>query len=207
MTLTTSRRSLITGLAALVAAPAIVKVASLMPVNAKLQPTHWRLVEFDGLKEYRCSWADQNGVRMRAVEDYKFFKDDQWEPVGVAYGSTNSKLSPEDVRLLMEKQVEYNDAFGADGAKIGDQLRIRMPGDFLALDGPSMNIQHTADAFTYATLQLGERYDIAATLLAQQHAINAERETVGKLALAAAAAVAVVPQVLATPVTRRFWAK
>lgn len=34
----TSRRSLITGLVALVAAPAIVKVASLMPINASLQP-------------------------------------------------------------------------------------------------------------------------------------------------------------------------
>lgn len=34
----TSRRTLITGLVALVAAPAIVKVASLMPVNAALQP-------------------------------------------------------------------------------------------------------------------------------------------------------------------------
>lgn len=34
-----ARRSLIKGLVALVAAPAIMKVASLMPVNAALQPT------------------------------------------------------------------------------------------------------------------------------------------------------------------------
>ena len=39
MALSTSRRSFIVGLSALVAAPAIVRVSSLMPVKALLQPT------------------------------------------------------------------------------------------------------------------------------------------------------------------------
>lgn len=46
MTLELPRRSFIAGLGALVAAPAIVKVASLMPVKSTLVPEPWALNDF-----------------------------------------------------------------------------------------------------------------------------------------------------------------
>lgn len=95
-----ARRSVITGLVALVAAPAIVKLSSLMPVNAALQPEtpmqeYVRRVLDPMINEMATHQADAfgymmsahaDGVSMRRISNYEAY-----EPVAqvdVLYGQT-----------------------------------------------------------------------------------------------------------------------
>lgn len=178
-----ARRSIITGLVALVAAPAIVKVSSLMPVNAALQPNNslseWAqgagrlfLDSNDWMQDtnahHMVEMNKDGELTMRHVSDYEFYKGEQ-HSVDVLYGSTGQNLSSDDVKSLMERQ--YDTVFAADGAKIDDRLRIRLPNDYI----------------------VGKVTPPVPVAL-------------GPLALAAAA-VAVAPVLLEKPVTRRFWSK
>lgn len=144
-----SRRSILTGLVALVAAPAIVRVGSLMPVNSGLVPGNALLT------------VDQ--ITREAV---RLFQN----------GHT--------FRALMERQVEINKAWAADDAKIGSQLRIRLPNDFVVIDGPPSVLRYNKE----------------------RRSIDVVPQIPDSLVLAAAAA-AITPVVLAKPVTRRFWGK
>lgn len=167
------RRSILKCLVGLVAAPAIIKVSSLMPVNAGLQPGNGLLTIDQITREAVRLFQNNNRMHAEFVrqahEDYAFTSGEQWP-----------------------------DAFAADGAKIGDTLRIRLPNDFVVSDGPSLELSHTADAFAYMTLTRHRQ-----GWLSPEPVVPV---AFGPLALAAAA-VAVAPAVLERPVTRRFWAK
>lgn len=165
------RRSLITGLVALVAAPAIMKVASLMPVNAALQPGNNLLTLQQITREAVRLFKNSN----KFIRNYKPGEEAQLD---VLFG-------PVYVRSGWSE-------FAADGAKVGSQLRIRLPNDYVVSDGPMLSDDQLRRAFWPL----------------RDHEIGIEPVPValGPLTLAAAA-VTLAPAVLEKPVTRRFWGK
>lgn len=106
-----SRRSFITGLAALVAAPAIVRAGSLMAVNSGLMAvnsglmpdSHDHLLRELGERYWRLLEHEAELVAQQ-VADSVFMQGEQW---------------PEEF------------ARAGAGAKIGDTIRIRLPADFV----------------------------------------------------------------------------
>lgn len=150
------RRSLIKGLVALVAAPAIVKVGSLMPVNAALQPSNLLTME----------QVTREAVRL--------------------FASNNRLLQALDRQYTREQAFWDGEQWGADHAKIGDTIRIRVPNHYIVLEADGTG-----------ELARGTRYWVPTT--------SPLVPLPDKLALAAAACVA-APVLLEKPVTRRFWA-
>lgn len=123
-----SRRSFITGLVALVAAPAIVRAGSLMPVNSSLVPMTL------------TSRMVYDGVSMRKIVEYA--PGQAYVPLDVAYGSTG-QWSSEECRVMMERQIPYELIFEADDAETGRTLRIRLPNDFVVSDGPGARLEQS----------------------------------------------------------------
>lgn len=143
------RRSLLIGLGALFAAPAIVKASSLMKISATLQPITQLDVLFCSMK-VRPEWS---------VMGYQF---------------------------------------DAEGAKIGDTLRIRLPADYVVSDGPSLSVQEPSGVMINAVYQ-----GLGASHVWYEEAVP---QIPDQLALAPVA-IATVPVLLEKPVTRRFWSK
>ena len=56
---------------------------------------------------------------------------------------------------------QYDDDFGRQGAKIGSQLRIRLPNDFTPRTGPAVSIQDTAEQQTVLTLATQQGVDVS----------------------------------------------
>jgi hypothetical protein len=56
---------------------------------------------------------------------------------------------------------QYDDDFGRKGAKIGSQLRIRLPNDFTWRTGPAVSIQDTAEQQTVLTLATQDGVDVS----------------------------------------------
>lgn len=54
--------------------------------------------------------------------------------------------------FIMNMDTQYDDQFAIDGAKIGDNLRIRLPSDFIVTDGPAMQLQDNKQQFTSLTV-------------------------------------------------------
>ena len=54
--------------------------------------------------------------------------------------------------FVMNMDTQYDPAFGIDGAKIGDTLRIRLPNDYVVYDGPALQLQGTNEQYTQLTL-------------------------------------------------------
>lgn len=54
--------------------------------------------------------------------------------------------------FVMNIDTQYDPAFGIDGAKIGDTLRIRLPNDYIVTDGPAMQLQDTTEQYTTLTV-------------------------------------------------------
>lgn len=184
-----SRRSFITGLVALVAAPAIVRAGSLMAVNSSLVPVDWshkrlmhELVEYVpgageaarldvlyGRLQMRPEWtanvADPAVVMEDARRMYSF----------------NSEA--ERKRFYANWEADY--AF-VNGEQWPDEqaaaLRIRLPNDWMTSDGLGLHP------------------------VTRVYEAGFVPQIPDSLALAAAA-VAIAPVVLAKPVTRRFWGK
>lgn len=144
-----SRRSVLTGVLALVAAPAIIKVASLMPVNASLQPG----VRLDVLYgQLTLNMITREAVR-RFTDSNRFLRE------------MNKQLA-EDVEFVTG--AEWGDT------KIGSQLHIRLLNDY--------------------------------QYIKERRTLERVPQIPAPLALAAAA-VAIAPEILTKPVTRRFWSK
>lgn len=162
----TSRRSLITGLVALVAAPAIVKVASLMPVNAALQPGNDLLTLNQITRGAVRLFMDSNEF-LREITEYE--PGNGPDRLDVLYG--RKQMSGTEIN------ARYQAVFAADGAKIGSQLRVRLPSDYIVNDGPTLYIHHESVPVAFGPLAL------------------------------AVAAVTLAPVMLEKPVTRRFWGK
>lgn len=175
------RRTLIKGLVALVAAPAIVKASSLMVcAPTETLSGYW---EYDVLRD-KWAWELQRNdlltidqITREAVrlfqnsnqfikdfaEDYEFYKGEQW-----------------------------------DAAKVGDVIRIRLPNDFVVSDDNRLRADHTAGAFAYALV--GRDSNVF-----KYKPIVPQIPTPLAVAALAVAAAPVVEQVLQKPVTRRFW--
>lgn len=170
------RRSVLKVLAGLVAAPGIVKVASLMPVKASLQPTSQVDVLFGSMR-LRPEWAMED-LKRRFQESIEWRTKELAEQMADAVFAQGTQWSESNL-FLKNIDDQYYEQFGAEGAKVGDTLRIRLPGDF--------------------TVAQTHRLDMS--IIPQMRPVIPDT-----LALAAAA-VAAAPAVLKTPVTRRFWSK
>lgn len=58
---------------------------------------------------------------------------------------------------------QYDDQYARDGAKIGSQLRIRLPNDYTVTDGPGISIQDTAEQQIVLTVATQRHVDVAFT--------------------------------------------
>lgn len=163
-----TRRSFVTGALALVAAPAIVRAGSLMPVKVTLQP--WQ--------SEMALWFDQAMMITREVVELSRNSNAFLKELDEQYAAD---------RAFME--ADSGNSWQWDKAKIGSTFRIRLPADYMVSDGPGLVTQQ-----------------IASTVFAKRDDPFGLSQIPDSLALAAAA-VAIVPTVLAKPVTRRFWAK
>jgi hypothetical protein len=56
---------------------------------------------------------------------------------------------------------QYDEDFGKKGAKIGSQLRIRLPNDYTVRTGPAVSIQDTAEQQTVLTLATQDGVDVS----------------------------------------------
>ncbi len=58
---------------------------------------------------------------------------------------------------------QYDNQFGVEGAKIGAQLRIRLPNDYTVTDGPGISIQDTSEQQVVLTVATQRHVDVAFT--------------------------------------------
>jgi len=96
-----TRRGFLGGLLALVAAPAVVRAASLMPV--RVMPDEEVLVQL----ARRNSLVTLNQITREAMR---------------LFNSSNA--------FIESLNKHYDDSFAAPGAKIGTQVRIRLPSEY-----------------------------------------------------------------------------
>src|SRR6185312_17528929 len=65
--------------------------------------------------------------------------------------------------FLMSVNRDYDDRFGNEGAKIGAQLRIRLPNDYTVTDGPGISLQDTIEQQVVLTVSYQRHVDVAFT--------------------------------------------
>jgi hypothetical protein len=65
--------------------------------------------------------------------------------------------------FMMSINRDYDDQFGIEGAKIGAQLRIRIPNDYSVTDGPGISLQDTVEQQVVLTVATQRHVDIAFT--------------------------------------------
>lgn len=58
---------------------------------------------------------------------------------------------------------QFDDEFGRGGAKIGSQLRIRLPNDYVVTQGPALSVQDTAEQSTVLTMATQTHVDVSFT--------------------------------------------
>jgi len=121
-----ARRSILQGLVALVAAPAIVRVASLMPCapTEVIRPGNQWLTLNEITREAVRRFEDTNALIKSMDEQYR-----------------------EDFEFVSGAQ--WPSGFDALGAKVGGTLRIRLPNDYTVTDGPSLVCQEPAERMVY----------------------------------------------------------
>ena len=56
---------------------------------------------------------------------------------------------------------QYDKDFGRGGAKIGSQLRIRLPNDYTVRHGPAVSVQDTAEQQTVLTMATQDGVDVS----------------------------------------------
>ena len=64
---------------------------------------------------------------------------------------------------MMSVNRDFDDRFGNEGAKIGAQLRVRIPNDYGVTDGPSLSLQDTIEQQVQLTVSTQRHVDIAFT--------------------------------------------
>lgn len=81
---------------------------------------------------------------------------------------TISMITREAIELFVNSNAfiknldrQYDDDFGKKGAKIGSQLRIRLPNDYTVRTGPAVSIQDTAEQQTVLTLATQDGVDVS----------------------------------------------
>ena len=65
--------------------------------------------------------------------------------------------------FMMSVNRDYDDRFGQEGAKIGAQLRVRIPNDYSVTDGPGLSLQDTIEQQVVLTVATQRHVDIAFT--------------------------------------------
>src|SRR5215831_18529659 len=65
--------------------------------------------------------------------------------------------------LIKNVDRQFDDEFGRGGIKIGAQLRIRLPNDFVVTKGPGIAVQDTAEQQTVLTLATQDHVDVSFT--------------------------------------------
>jgi hypothetical protein len=75
-------------------------------------------------------------------------------------------ITREAIRLFMNSNAfignidkQYDDQFAKTGAKIGQQLRIRLPNDYVVSDGPALSVQDTNEQQTTITVATQRHVD------------------------------------------------
>lgn len=63
--------------------------------------------------------------------------------------------------LIRNMDRQYDPDFGKNGAKIGSQLRIRLPNDYTVRSGPAVQIQDTAEQQVVLTMATQEGVDVS----------------------------------------------
>lgn len=58
---------------------------------------------------------------------------------------------------------QFDSEYGRSGEKIGSQLRIRLPNDYVVTDGPALSVQDTAEQQTVLTMSLQKHVDVSFT--------------------------------------------
>src|ERR1700743_2479092 len=56
---------------------------------------------------------------------------------------------------------QYDSEFGKNGEKIGSQLRIRLPNDYIVRHGPAVSIQDTAEQQIVLTMAMQDGVDVS----------------------------------------------
>jgi hypothetical protein len=56
---------------------------------------------------------------------------------------------------------QYDDEFGKKGEKIGSQLRIRLPNDYIVTDGPGLSVQDTVEQQVVLTMATQRHVDVS----------------------------------------------
>ena len=81
---------------------------------------------------------------------------------------TLSLITREAVRLwknsnafMMNVDTQYDESFAVPGAKIGSQLRIRLPNDFTVVTGPGLSVQDTSEQQTVLVLATQKHVDVS----------------------------------------------
>lgn len=81
---------------------------------------------------------------------------------------TTSKITREAVHLFVNSNLfiqnvdrQYDDEFGRKGEKIGSQLRVRLPNDYVPVKGPAASIQDTTEQQTVLTMATQAHVDIS----------------------------------------------
>jgi len=120
------RRSILVGLGALFAAPAIVKAASLM----KVTPT-----EIIRAPNYNYLTVDQ--ITREAVR---------------RFADCNKFMQEIDKQYAEDLAFAHGDQWWASGTEIGQVLRIRLPNDYTVSDGPGLSIQEPSERYIFAMM-------------------------------------------------------
>lgn len=81
---------------------------------------------------------------------------------------TISMITREAIELFVNSNAfiknidrQFDDEFGRAGAKIGSQLRIRLPNDFVVVSGPGISVQDTAEQQTVLTMSTQQHVDVS----------------------------------------------
>jgi hypothetical protein len=83
---------------------------------------------------------------------------------------TISMLTREAIELFVNSNAliknidrQFDEEFGRAGAKIGSQLRIRLPNDFVVTSGPGIAVQDTSEQQTVLTMSTQQHVDVSFT--------------------------------------------
>ncbi len=83
---------------------------------------------------------------------------------------TISMITREAIELFVNSNAfiknidrQFDDEFGRSGTKIGSQLRIRLPNDFVVVSGPGISVQDTAEQQTVLTMSTQQHIDVSFT--------------------------------------------
>lgn len=81
---------------------------------------------------------------------------------------TISMITREAIELFVNSNAfiknidrQFDEEFGRAGAKIGSQLRIRLPNDFIVTKGPGINVQDTSEQQTVLVMSSQDHVDVS----------------------------------------------